>query len=51
MEKTSYPSDNDFLSVPNQYDTQKWLTTIKTIYYGEKNGLDRKSSIHKATSG
>jgi hypothetical protein len=46
--KQAYPNI-DYMHVPGQHDTHKWLQAIKDIYYGEKNGLDRVAAIRQST--
>jgi hypothetical protein len=48
--KEAYPNYEQFFNYPGAYDTQKWLEAIKTVYYLEKNGLDRSSAIQRVTA-
>lgn len=49
--KKAYPNYDQFMHIPGQRDTKKWLETVKTLYYKEKNGTDRVMAIRQATSG
>jgi hypothetical protein len=49
--KKAYPNYDQYMHVPGQHDTQKWLQAVKDIYYREKNGANRVQSIRQATSG
>jgi hypothetical protein len=51
MQKLSYPSYEDYTNIPHQYDTNKWLQAIKTVYYMEKNGASRQLAIKEVTAG
>lgn len=46
--KQAYPNV-DYMHVPGQHNTQKWLQAVKDIYYGEKNGLNRVAAIRQTT--
>jgi hypothetical protein len=47
----AYPNIVDYISIPGTRDTQKWLQAIKSIYYGEKNGLSRNQALHQIIAG
>lgn len=49
--KKAYPNVDYYMHVPGQRDTQKWLDTVKNIYYQEKNGNNRIVAIKQATQG
>lgn len=49
--KTAYPNYDQYMYIAGHHDISKWLQAIKNIYYKERNGLDRMSSIRQSTSG
>jgi hypothetical protein len=49
-DKTAYPN-YDYMAIPGQRDTQKWLQTVRDIYYKETQGTPRVQAIRLATSG
>lgn len=50
-EKKAYPNTDQYMYIPGHHNTQKWLQTVKNIYYKEKNGANRVNAIRQATSG
>ena len=50
LDSKAYPNDNQYLNVPGQRDTSKWLETVKEIYFKEKNGTDRVQALRQVTS-
>jgi hypothetical protein len=51
FDSIAYPNNDSFMNIPGQHPLPKWIQTVKEIYYNEKNGIDRRSSIQKCTSG
>ena len=49
-ERIAYPNVEQYMAIPGAHDTQKWLQTIKEVYYGERNGLPRSHALRQATS-
>lgn len=48
-DKVAYPN-YDYMSIPGQRDTQKWIQTVREIYYKETQGTPRIQAIRNATS-
>jgi len=51
LESTAYPNYDDYINIPGQHNTQKWLQAVRDIYSKEKEGNSRVFAIRKATSG
>jgi len=51
FDSIAYPNNDQFMNIPGQHNIPKWVQAVKEIYYNEKNGLDRKLSVQKSTSG
>lgn len=49
--KDAYPNTEDFLHIPGQHNTQKWLQAISEIYRKEQQGENRVQAIRRVTSG
>lgn len=49
--KKAYPNYDDYINIPGQHNTQKWIQAVKDIYSKEKEGNSRVLSIRKSTSG
>lgn len=49
--KKAYPNYEQYIHVPGQHDTKKWLQAVKDVYYKEKDGSNRILAIRQATSG
>jgi len=47
--KDAYPNYQQYMHVPGQHDTKKWLQAVKDVYYKEKNGSDRIQAIRQTT--
>jgi len=50
LTRNSYPNI-DYLRVPGQRDTQKWIDIAKTLYQQEKQGQSRVNVINQITNG
>lgn len=50
LDSKAYPNDNQYLNVPGQRDTNKWLETVKELYFKEKNGTNRVQALRQVTS-
>ncbi len=50
-EKSAYPNNDQYMYVPGQRDTQKWLAAINDIYQKEQSGNTKKEAIRQATTG
>lgn len=48
--RLAYPNTEQYFSFPGEHDTQKWLQAVKSVYYGEKNGVSRNHALRQATS-
>jgi hypothetical protein len=48
-DKIAYPN-YDYRAVPGQRDTQKWIQTVRDIYYKESQGVPRIRAIRQATT-
>jgi len=49
--RKAYPNNDQYVHIPGQHNTEKWLGAVKDIYYKEKNGGNRVQSIRQVTSG
>ena len=49
--KDAYPNNDQFMFIPNQHDTKKWINAISEIYNKEQQGDTRVQSIRRVTSG
>jgi hypothetical protein len=49
--KDAYPNFDQYMHIPGQHDTQKWLQAISDIYRKERNGENRVIAIRQVTSG
>jgi hypothetical protein len=50
--KTAYPNNEDqYMHIPGQRNTDKWINAVKEILFKENNGLDNKTAISQVTSG
>ena len=49
--KSAYPNADHYMHVPGQHNTDKWLQTIKDLYYKENNGEFRVNAINGVTQG
>lgn len=49
--KKAYPNNDQYMNVPGQHDTSKWLNSVKNIYDNQKKGIPYKESIRSATQG
>lgn len=43
--KISYPNDIGYLSVPGQYDTSRWIQSLKDLYHLQSNGMKRSDAL------
>lgn len=50
-QRKAYPNNDPYMHIPGQHDTKKWLETVKTVYYKEKNGSNRVQAIRQSTNG
>lgn len=50
-EKLAYPNYEQFVEIPGQHNTDKWLQAVKQVYYDIKKGEDRNIALRQATSG
>ena len=49
--RKAYPNNDSYVHIPGQHNTQKWLNTVKDIYYKEKSGnINRVNAIRQTTS-
>lgn len=51
LTRQAYPNFDYYQNAPPTHDLNKWLQTIKEVYYKENTGLDRKSAIKQSTAG
>ena len=47
----AYPNYDEYMPFPSPHDTEKWLETVKTLYFFVHKGLDKTAAIEKATTG
>lgn len=50
VKKKAYPNIDPFQYIPGAHDIQKWLNTVKEVYFKEKNGMTRVAAIRAVTS-
>lgn len=49
--KDAYPNNDNFMHIPGQHNTGRWLQAISEIYKKEQEGTDRVTAIRRVTSG
>jgi hypothetical protein len=49
LDKVAYPNNEFFQKAGPKANIDKWLAAVRDIYYAEKNGMDRVSSINMVT--
>ena len=49
--KKAYPNFDQYSYIPGQHDMQKWMMSVKDIYYKQKAGLPYKEAIRQSTQG
>lgn len=49
--KDAYPNNDQYMHIPGQHNTQKWLQAVSDIYRNEQRGDNRVHAIRKATVG
>lgn len=49
--KRAYPNYDQYMYTPGAHDTQKWLMSVKDIYYKQKAGFPYKEAVRSATQG
>lgn len=49
--KSAYPNNDQYMHVPGQHDTNKWLQAVSDIYRKEKSGQNRVQAIRQVTAG
>jgi len=49
--KKAYPNNDQYMYIPGQHNTNKWLNAVREIYVKEKNGFNRVAAIRHITSG
>lgn len=49
--KDAYPNNDQYMHIPGQHNTQKWLHAIGEIYQKEQAGESRTQAIRHVTSG
>ncbi len=47
--KIGYSNTDYYAYIPGQHNTEKWLETVRELYYKEKNGSGRVASIRETT--
>jgi len=50
-DKKAYPNNEQYSHIPGARDTEKWLQTVREVYYKERNGINRVMAIKQATNG
>jgi hypothetical protein len=45
--KKAYPNYDQYMYIPGQHDTHRWLEAVKTVYYKEKQGVGRMQAIRQ----
>jgi hypothetical protein len=51
FETKAYPNFDQYSYIPGQHDMQKWMLSVKDIYYKQKAGLPYKEAIRQSTQG
>jgi ferritin len=49
--KKAYPNYDQYMYIPGQHNTQKWLQAVQSVYKMEQTGQNRVQSIRQATVG
>jgi len=49
--KEAYPNNEQYMHIPGQHNTQKWIQAIGDLYRYEQNGENRVKAIRKVTNG
>ena len=49
--KKAYPNYDQYMHIPGQHNTQKWLQAVQNIYKMEQTGQNRVQSIRQITAG
>lgn len=47
----AYPNYDEYIHVPGQHNTEKWMQSIKDLYFQEKQGTKRSDVIKQITAG
>src|SRR5581483_6338478 len=50
-DKSAYPNYDQYMSILNQHDMNKWMETVQNIYRMEQAGHSRVACIRQATAG
>lgn len=50
-QRKAYPNFDQYMYIPGQHNTQKWLSAVREIYSMEKENAGRVQAIRQATSG
>ena len=50
INKNSYPNYDEYQNISDRRDLNKWLQTVKTIYFQENNGVGRNVAIKTCTA-
>ena len=51
LEKQAYPNNDHYMAVPGQHNIDKWMETVRNIYFKEKQGESRNNIIKEVTAG
>lgn len=49
--RQAYPNNDQYMYIPGQHNTQKWMQAVREIFAKERNGENRVTSIRRVTSG
>ena len=49
--KRAYPNYSDGMMVPGQHNVEKWIQTLKDIYFKESSGMPWKQAFDSSTQG
>lgn len=49
--KDAYPNNDQYMHIPGQHNTQRWLQAISDVYRKEQQGENRVQAIRRVTSG
>jgi hypothetical protein len=49
--KQAYPNNDQYMYIPGQHNTQKWMHAVRELFAKEKTGEGRVTAIRRITSG
>jgi hypothetical protein len=49
--RQAYPNNDQYMYIPGQHNTHKWMQAVREIFAKEKSGDNRVNAIRRVTSG